>query len=80
LIGGFELLTGSDRVSLPLGAQRLLAFAALHNRPLLRLHVASVLWTDYPEERASANLRSVLWRLHRLGVDLMQVTGTHLWL
>jgi DNA-binding SARP family transcriptional activator len=55
-------------------AQRLLAFLGLHERPQQRIHVAGVLWTDSPEERAAANLRSTLWRLRRPGFPLVDAT------
>ena len=63
-------------VTLPHSAQRLLAFLALHDRPLLRPYVAGCLWTDAPEHRAAASLRSALWRLG--GGRLVQATPTHL--
>jgi DNA-binding SARP family transcriptional activator len=63
LLNAFELRANGQVVPLPLSAQRLLAFLALHDRPLRRLYVAGVLWTDAPEERALASLRSALWRL-----------------
>jgi len=63
---------------LPPSAQRLLALLALHERPLLRPHVAGTLWLDTPEERASANLRSSLWRLNRPGPKLVEATSLQL--
>jgi len=65
-------------VALPMSAQRLVAFLALHNRLLLRSFVAGSLWLDTPEERAQANLRSALWRLHRCNRDLVEVRGKQL--
>ena len=53
---------------LPLSAQRVIAFLAIRSHPMLRLHVAGSLWLDSPEERAFANLRSALWRIHRSGL------------
>jgi DNA-binding SARP family transcriptional activator len=78
LLNAFELRCDGEVVSLPLSAQRLLAFIALHEHPLLRVYVAGTLWTDSPEERAAASLRSSLWRLHRPGHRLVVATGTHL--
>jgi len=63
---------------LPPSAQRLLALLALHDRPLLRPHVAGTLWLDTTEERASANLRSSLWRLNRPGPKLVEATSFQL--
>lgn len=78
LVEGFELTNNGHEVLLPVAAQRLLAFLALHDRPLLRLHVATVLWPDTSERRSSANLRSTLWRLQRPGCPVVQATAKHL--
>ena len=78
LLDGFDLVCAGRSVPLPLSAQRLLAFVALHNRPLQRPYVAGSLWLDSPEERAYANLRSALWRLHRCGLQLVQSFGQRL--
>lgn len=78
LLNAFELRCDGEVVSLPLSAQRLLAFIALHEHPLLRVYVAGTLWTDSSEERAAASLRSSLWRLHRPGHRLVVATTTHL--
>jgi DNA-binding SARP family transcriptional activator len=61
-----------------MSSQRLVVFLALHDRPLLRLYVASVLWLDTPEERAYANLRSALWRVHRCDSGLVEAAGQEL--
>src|SRR4051812_31900613 len=63
---------------LPLAAQRLVAFLALQERPLLRLYVAGVLWPDTTEKRAYANLRSALWRLRRVGRDVVDAQTSHM--
>jgi DNA-binding SARP family transcriptional activator len=78
LLDAFELRCDGELVSLPPSAQRLLALLALHDRPLLRPHVAGTLWLDTPEERASANLRSSLWRLNRPGPRLVEATSVQL--
>jgi DNA-binding SARP family transcriptional activator len=78
LLGSFELVCACGRVRLPMSGQRLVAFLALHDRPLQRLYVASVLWLDTPEERACANLRSALWRLHRCDPGLVDTVGQEL--
>ena len=77
LLDGFELRHGDERVALPLGSQRLVAFLALHDRPLLRVHVAGALWLDTTEERSCANLRSALWRLRQPGCAIVEATTTH---
>jgi DNA-binding SARP family transcriptional activator len=52
------------------------AFLALHPRPLQRLFVAATLWPDSPEERAHASLRSALWRLGVGGFRVVITTPT----
>ena len=78
LLNAFELRCAGELVSLPMTAQRLLAFVALHDHVLLRVYVAGVLWTDTTEEKAGANLRSSLWRLHRPGYRLIDASSTHI--
>jgi DNA-binding SARP family transcriptional activator len=77
LLGGFELRHGGAVVTLPLSAQRLLAFLALHDRALQRLFVAGSLWLDSNDERANASLRTALWRLRRLDGRVITATATH---
>lgn len=78
LLHGFELRCGGQTVELPLSSQRLVAFLALHNRPLLRVYVAGSLWIDASEERSHANLRSALWRLRQTGHFVVDATPSHL--
>jgi DNA-binding SARP family transcriptional activator len=78
LLDAFQLRFGGVPVSLPPSAQRLLALLALTDRPVRRLHVSGTLWLDTPEERASANLRSSLWRLNRPGRKLVEATSLQL--
>lgn len=67
LLKGFALLVDDDRVALSAGAQRLLAFLALQDRPRTRTFVARTLWPEATTPRANANLRSSLWRASRTG-------------
>jgi len=75
LLTRFELACDGSVVPLPMSAQRLLAFLALHTRPLLRPYVAGTLWPETSEERAHASLRSALWRLHRCGYYPIDAVG-----
>lgn len=77
LLGGFQLRVDGRVVSLPLPPQRLLAFLALQNRPLLRPYVAGALWPEVSESRAAGNLRSALWRLAQTSQPLIDA-GRHL--
>lgn len=78
MLGGFALRCGADEVPLPLGAERLLAYVALHDAPVARGDVAATLWLDVDEAPSSANLRSTLWRLRRSCDDVLEVTQGHL--
>jgi DNA-binding SARP family transcriptional activator len=78
LLGGFELAEGGRSVSFVPSVQRLLAFVALSPRPLRRTYVAGSLWSEKSDERAAANLRSMLWRLRESGLTLVDATATHL--
>jgi DNA-binding SARP family transcriptional activator len=78
LLQGFRLELDGGAVELPLGTQRLVAFLAVHDRPLQRLFVAGNLWIDSNEEHANANLRTALWRLRHLGYRIVDATRSHL--
>lgn len=78
LVGGFMLTCRGQVVALPLGAQRLLTFLALHPHPLRRSYVAGSLWPDGSEARSSACLRSALWRLRCPGVLVVHASSNHL--
>src|SRR5262245_10682657 len=78
LLRGFELRQGDEIIPLPMSAQRLAAFLALHDRPIQRVHVAGTLWIDSSEEQANASLRTALWRLRRAGSTIVHGTSTHL--
>jgi DNA-binding SARP family transcriptional activator len=78
LLGGFEYRRDDEAVLLTLGAQRLVAFLALHRRPLQRVHVAGTLWIDSTEEHANASLRTALWRVQHLRPAVVSRTSTHL--
>jgi DNA-binding SARP family transcriptional activator len=71
LLAAFGVEVAGEEVPLPGSAQRVVAFVALHERPVLRTYVAGTLWLDSPEERAAGNLRSALWRVHRQAAELV---------
>ena len=78
LLGSFGLRVNGEAMRLPMNAQRLVAFLALHGGSLLRQHVAGSLWADSTEERASGSLRSALWRLGHPAQPIVEVTDAHL--
>ena len=65
LLRGFQARVDQRPITLVWSAQRLVAFLALTDRPLTRAYVAGMLWPETTAIRASANLRSSLWRAHR---------------
>jgi DNA-binding SARP family transcriptional activator len=75
LLDRFELRRGADTISLPLSAQRLLAFVALHEHPVRRPYIAGQIWMDSSQEHANASLRTTLWRLRRPGCTLIDARG-----
>ena len=78
VLDGFDLRRRGASIAIPLGAQRVLAFLAIRNRPLLRTHVAATLWLDSTDVHAHANLRSMLWRIRRCAGELVLATGQQL--
>lgn len=69
LLGGFAVHRGDQRIAVPPACQRLLALLALKRRPVHRLWVCAVLWPHAQTRRATASLRSAMWRLRPAGVD-----------
>ncbi|MER6288489.1 AfsR/SARP family transcriptional regulator [Streptomyces sviceus] len=79
LLSAFELTCGGSTVTVPLGAQRLLAYLALRPEGVHRGAAAQQLWPDYPCHRAAANLRSALCQGRRVGsVTLIECIGQRL--
>lgn len=75
LLGGFTFLAGGRSVPVVWSVQRLLAFLALHGRPVSRSYVAGVLWPETTSEKAAANLRSALWRAHKAARNLIETSA-----
>lgn len=80
LVDGFDLTCDSAHVPVQRNSQRVIAYLALRERPLLRVHVAGALWTDCSEERAYGNLRSALWRLRGHARDAIGSDAGRVWL
>jgi len=78
LLGGFRLLIEAEEVPLPMNAQRLVCFLALHDRPLLRTFVGGSLWGQSTDQRAGGSLRSALWRLRHPSYSLVSLTSDHI--
>ena len=58
LLGGFRLSVEAEDVPLPMNAQRLVCFLALHDQPLLRTFVGGSLWGESSDSHAGGSLRS----------------------
>jgi DNA-binding SARP family transcriptional activator len=71
LLPTFGLEIDGAALRVPAGAQRLLAYLALQDAPVLRATAAGVLWVGSTEVHAHACLRSTIWRLGRCGVPLV---------
>ena len=81
LIHDFDLRCAGEPVRLPPTSQRLVGFVALHDRPVPRVKVSATLWMDSLEDRASASLRSALWRVPApRGECVLAASSTHVWL
>lgn len=78
LLGSFNLRVNAESMRLPMNAQRLVCFLALHDGSLLRQHVAGSLWPDTTERRAGGSLRTALSRLGRVPYPLLEATDSHL--
>jgi DNA-binding SARP family transcriptional activator len=78
MLGGFALHIESQEVPLPMNAQRLVCFLALHDQPQMRSFVSGSLWGESTEHRAGGSLRSALWRLRRATYPLVTLTSDHI--
>jgi DNA-binding SARP family transcriptional activator len=79
LLGTFGLWQGRHLVPLPVSCQRLMAYLALSG-VVSRSQAAGALWPDNTQERASSNLRTVLWRLRAHRVPAVLGGGQVIWL
>ncbi|MFJ9036636.1 BTAD domain-containing putative transcriptional regulator [Streptomyces sp. NPDC102406] len=58
-------------MDIPMSCRRLLAFVALRRFRVDRAYAAGSLWPVNDGDRAHGNLRSALWRLNRVDVNLL---------
>ena len=78
LIDGFDVSIAGASIELSRGCQRLVAFLALWERPVLRSFVSGNLWPDSDIEHANASLRTTLWRLSTgRRSNLVNATNSH---
>jgi DNA-binding SARP family transcriptional activator len=78
LLGGFDLRLGDQIVPVPINVRRLLALLAVRDRPQTRTGAAYTLWMDTTQARATANLRSTLWKIGAQRAQLLVCCGERL--
>jgi DNA-binding HxlR family transcriptional regulator/DNA-binding SARP family transcriptional activator len=81
LLGAFGIRIEGESVGpLSAGTQRILAYLAIHERPVTRLAMAGTMWPDVTEQHAGGSLRSALSRLDKptKGSILMASAGLRL--
>jgi DNA-binding SARP family transcriptional activator len=78
LLGAFRLRRNQQPLVLSPGEQRVVAFLAVHDRPLQRAFVAGNLWIDSDDDHAGGNLRTAVWRLRQLDERLIESSRSHL--
>lgn len=71
LLGGPYVVANGQRLTVPEGSKRLLAFVALNDGRVDRRHASGTLWPFGDDDRAAGNLRSALWRLKGAGIHLL---------
>jgi DNA-binding SARP family transcriptional activator len=81
LIGDFAMRHNECRVEVAPNSQRLICFLALQRHPVRRAYVSGTLWCDSAEPKASASLRSALWRVPApAGRPVVCASSTQIWL
>lgn len=80
LLGKFRVGDPRNPCWLPLPAQRLVAFLAVHPGPQRREQVAEILWPGRPSGIARVNLRQAIYGERHSGCELIQVAHNELWL
>jgi len=78
VLSGFEVWVGGEHVAVTSNVERLLGLLAVRRRPQARLSVASTLWMDTTEDRATANLRTALWKARQSIDGCIDVQGNHI--
>jgi DNA-binding SARP family transcriptional activator len=71
MVDGPYVMNAGERLNVPEGSKRLLAYVALHGGWVDRRKAAGTLWPTGGDERASGSLRSALWRLKGVGINVL---------
>lgn len=76
MLGGFEVYRDDQLLDMPPSCQRLLALAVLKRRAVPRSWMCRTLWPTTRPDRATARLRTALWRLRPMGAEaLLSITA-----
>lgn len=79
LLGGFVFSVGGHALlGISAGSQRLLAFLAVRDRAMTRLHVAGTLWPESTDAHAGSSLRSAVSRLDGPAREAVSVSAVDL--
>jgi len=79
VLGALVVRTSHDvPCGLSRGAQRLLAFLALRDRPVARVAAAGALWPEVSDQKAGSSLRSALARMDPGARSVIHATPTEL--
>lgn len=79
LLRDFELRVGNESIEVAPASQRLLVFLALQGGTVRRTYAGGMLWLDASESKASACLRSAIWRVpHQGGAQLLETSASHI--
>jgi DNA-binding SARP family transcriptional activator len=71
LLGDFEVYRDGQLLDLPPSCQRLIALAVLKRRAVPRSWLCRTLWPTTRPDRATARLRTTLWRLRPMGAEAL---------
>ncbi len=75
LLGGFGAYRHDQLLDLPPSCRRVVALAALKRRPVPRGWMCRTLWPTTRPDRATARLRTTLWRLRPLGAEALLIVS-----
>lgn len=71
MLGGFEVYRDGQLLDLPPSCRRLVGLAVLKRRSVPRSWLCRTLWPTTRPDRATARLRTTLWRLRPMGAEDM---------
>lgn len=81
LLPDCELFVDGVRVEFRPASMRLVGYLGLQSgRPVPRAVASGTLWPDFTAAKASASLRSAIWRLTGARTALVGASATHVWL